>query len=79
MSIVVLYLLTFIVSFVGTYFFRVSSISRYVMAKPNLRTIHEKPTKSGGGIIFSILSSKVFEYFSGFIAIKNCPVPGGPP
>ena len=55
MSIVVLYLLTFIVSFVGTYFFRVSSISRYVMAKPNLRTIHEKPTKSGGGIIFSLV------------------------
>ena len=55
MSILILCFLTFIVSFVGTYLFRVSSISNFVLAKPNIRSLHEKPTKSGGGIIFSLV------------------------
>ena len=56
MSILVLCLLTFIESYVETYFFRFSPISGYVTAKPNLLTLREKPNKSSGGIIFHFFS-----------------------
>lgn len=43
----------FILSFLGTYSYRSFAISKGILAKPNFRTLHEKPVPKGGGIAFS--------------------------
>jgi len=45
--------LCFIVSIVGTYFYRAISIRKGIIANPNYRTLHVHPIPRGGGLVFS--------------------------
>jgi len=74
----ILFLITFAVSFLGTIYYRNFAIKNNILANLNFRTLHEKPTPRGGGVVFSgVFVSVVFlAYFTNQINLELMMVLG---
>ena len=68
----VLLIVAFILSFYGTINYRTYAIKNEILANLNFRTLHEKPTPRGGGIVFSLVFCLciLFLYYSGEIGLN---------
>jgi Fuc2NAc and GlcNAc transferase len=64
-SLIVLLIMSCVLSLSGTLYYRKYAIKNGILANLNFRTLHEKPTPRGGGIIFSLVFclSILFLYF----------------
>lgn len=71
-NIFILILFTFVLSFLGTFFYRSYAINNNIIANLNFRTLHEKPTPRGGGVVFSsvFVIAIIILYFSNQVNLK---------
>ena len=54
-SLIVLLIMSCVLSLSGTLYYKKYAIKKGILANLNFRTLHEKPTPIGGGIIFSLV------------------------
>jgi Fuc2NAc and GlcNAc transferase len=68
-DILILLLIVYLISVFGTFFYKKFAIKFNILANMNFRTLHQKPTPRGGGIVFAItfIIGVLFLIFSGFI------------
>ena len=64
---VILLFFVYVLSLFGTIYYRKFALRHHILANLNFRTLHEKPTPRGGGIVFSM----VFVFFVFFLYFIN--------
>ena len=64
---VILLFFVYVLSLFGTIYYRKFALRHSILANLNFRTLHEKPTPRGGGIVFSM----VFVFFVFFLYFIN--------
>ena len=52
---VILLFFVYVLSIFGTIYYRKFALRHNILANLNFRTLHEKPTPRGGGIVFSLV------------------------
>jgi len=71
-SLLLVLVIVYLSSIVGTFYYRNFAIKNKILSNLNFRTLHEKPTPRGGGIIFSFvfIFSVIFIYYKNFINLE---------
>jgi len=62
-----IYVVSFFLSIVGVYFYKIIAINRNILSNPNHRTLHKSSTPRGGGVVFS----SIFVIFSLYFWLNN--------
>ena len=52
---IILLFFVYVLSLFGTIYYRKFALRHSILANLNFRTLHEKPTPRGGGIVFSMV------------------------